>query len=203
MKYLVFFGLIFYSLQVNSEPLPVTIPLNQNVAALTYFTADNQTGCGIRITGETHENLAVNILISVFVSEADSPVAMFKLVVKKIIMRNGQPQLKDGKIEFTSIGKIHQAWLKTDSGIELKSYPNGESAHGDGYMTSIPIANAVELLASIPRAKFMVGFGRIDSKPAELLEFNQPITQSEAAKLSLCMKNLSNEMDKKMVRESL
>lgn len=175
----------------------LVIPLKQNLAALDYSKEGKQTGCGLRITGETGGDLWVNILLSVFIREADAPIGMFKVVVKKISMKNGEPLLQDGKISYSSIGKINQAWIKTDSGIQLQPYANGASSHGDGYMTSLEFSNAMDLLSAIPQARFKVGFNKNENEPDATLEFDQRIAQSEADKLSACMRNLRDAMEEK------
>ena len=213
MKYLYIFLVAIFSahaIGVIADPFSspassrqhLVIPLNQNLAALDYSKEGKQTGCGLRITGEAEGDLWVNILLSVFIREADAPIGMFKVVVKKINMQNGKPVLQDGKISYSSIGKIHQAWIKTDAGVQLQPYANGVSAHGDGYMTSLEFSNAMDLLSTIPQARFKVGFSKSENEPGTTLEFDKRITQSEADKLSACMRNLRGTMEEKKGAES-
>jgi len=171
-----------------------SIPVKQNLAALDYSKDGKQTGCGLRMTAETGGDLWINILLSVFIRESEPPIGMYKVVVKKINMLNGEPVVQDGKISYSSIGKIHQAWLKTDSGIKLQPYTNGASAHGDGFMTSLEFLNAMDLLGTIPQERFKVGYGKNEDEPDEILEFDKHISQEEADKLSVCMRNLRGEM---------
>ena len=202
MKYSYFFLAAFFSTLALADPTPPTIPLNQNLAALDYSKAGKQTGCGLRITGETGGDLWINILLSVFSNEAQAPIGMFKVVVKKITMQNSEPLLQDGKIVYSIIGKINQAWIKTASGVQLQPYANGASAHGDGYMTSLGFSNAVDLLIAIPQASFRVGFSKDENAPDEILEFDQRIGKDEADKLTACMKNLRDAMARKEGGES-
>lgn len=202
MKYLYSFLAAIFSIQAIANPSSPSIPLNQNLSALNYSKEGNQTGCGLRITGEAAGDLWVNILLSVFIREAEPPIGMFKVVVKKINMQNGEPLLQDGKITYSNTGKIRQAWLKTDSGVQLQPYANGASSHGDGYMTSLAFSNAMDLLSSIPQARFKVGFSTSENEPDEILEFDKRIDQEEADKLSTCMRNLKGAMEGKKAGES-
>jgi len=214
MKYLyIFLAAIFssiLSIPALANPPPPSVPLNphlavplkQNLAALDYSKEGKQTGCGLRITGETGGDLWINILLSVFSRETETPLGMFKVVVKKISLENGEAMLQDGKISYSSVGKIHQAWIKTGSGVQLRPYANGASAHGDGYMTSLEFSNAVDLLIAIPQGRFRVGFSKNENEPDEILEFDQRITRDEAGKLTACMRNLRGAMDEKKGGES-
>lgn len=198
MKYLYILWAAVLSAHASAEPSPPAIPLKQNLAALDYARDGRQTGCGLRITGETGGDLWVNILLSVFARGAEAPVGMFKVVVKKINLQNGEPLLRDGKIGYSSIGKIHHAWIIAGTGVRLRPYANGASSHGDGYMTSLEFPNAMELLIAIPQARFQVGFSKNENEPDEILEFDQRITRSEADKLSSCMKNLRDAVEDKI-----
>ena len=107
-----------FSAHVFANPSTPAAQLNQNLVALDYSKDGKQTGCGLRITGEGEGDLWANVLLSVFIKDAEPPLGMFKVVVKKIIMQNGVPLLQDGKISYSSIGKIHRAWIKTDAGVQ-------------------------------------------------------------------------------------
>jgi len=202
MKDLFFLLVVIFSTPTVANPSPPPVPVNQNLAALDYSKAGKQTGCGLRITGETEGDLWINILLSVFIQGSARPIGMFKVVVKKVALQNGEPVLQDGKISYTSIGKIHKAWIKTDSGIQLQPYANGASSHGDGYMTSLEFSNAMDLLIAMPQARFKVGFSHNESEPDEILEFDKRITQDEAGKLSTCMRNLRASLEGKDGGES-
>lgn len=197
MKYLVFLFLALLSAQaLASQPLPV-IPLNQYLAALDYSKKGEQTGCGLRIDGETGDNLWVNVLVSVFIKESGTMFGMFKVFARKINMRNGVPLIQDGKVTYSSIGEIHKGWIKTDSGAQFLAGENGGSPHNEGYMAAMEFDNAIGLLIAIPQTNFRVGFSKKENESEEVFEFNKRITQDEADKLSSCMKNLRDAMEEK------
>lgn len=196
MKYLVFIFWAFLSAHAFASPPLPPIPLNQYLEALGYSREGKQTGCGLRITGDVGNDLWVDVLVSVFVMEPGTLFGMFKVNVKKIVVRYGVPLIKNGKVIYSSIGKIHNGWLKTDTGIQLFAIKNGASQHGDAYMVSIEFDNAIDLLISIPQTNFSVGFAKEDGSE-EVFEFNKRITHEEAGKLSSCMKNLRDTRDEK------
>ena len=183
MKYLVFlFGVFLSSHALASTPLPL-IPQNQYLAALDYFNEGEQSGCGLRITGETRDNLWINALVNVSMKESGALFGMFKVVVKKISRKNG-------KVIYSSAGKIHKGWIKTDSGVQFSSKKNGGGPHNEGYMAPMEFDNAMNLLIAIPQSNFRVGFSKKEDETEEVFEFNGRIPQDEADKLSSCMKNL-------------
>lgn len=190
MKHLIFLIGVFISAHVLAAPPPPVIPLNQYLAVVEYAREGKQTGCGLRATGETENNLWINVLLSVFTGESGDLFGMFKVVVKEINMQNGRPLLQDGRISYSSIGKIHKAWIKTDSGAQPLIYKKGESSHNDGYMASLEFENAMDLLIAISQTNFRVGYSRNEEGPEEVLAFNKRITKGEARKLSACMSNL-------------
>ena len=190
-------------LSAHAHASPPLIPLNQELAAVDYAKEGRQTGCGLRITAETGGDLWINVLLSVFVREAAPPLGMFKVVVKKINIENDKPKLQDGKIIYSSIGQIHRAWIKTASGQQLLPDDSAGATHGDGYMTSTEFMHAMNLLSTILRENFNVGFSREEAGAEEVFEFNQRITPEESGKLTDCMKNLRATMEEKLNRESL
>ena len=192
MKYpgLLLLSLLF-PLAAVAENAPL-IPKQQHLAALDYSTAGKQSGCGLRVTGEAAGDLWINILLSVFIKENAPPVGMFKLVVRKMNMQNGEPVVRDGKIVYEELGRIQRAWLRTGSGVELQPYANGMAQHGDGYMTSLAFSNAMDLLASIPQGKFRTGFSREENGPEQVIEFDRRFAPEEANRLNACMKNLQD-----------
>ena len=190
MRYMIFLMGIFLSAHAFAgPPLPV-IPKNQYLTSVDYAKEGEQTGCGLRITGETGDNLWINVLVSVFTRESGTLYGMFKVVAKKIIMQDGEPLIQDGKVIYSSIGKIHKAWIKTTSGIQPMTHEGGESPHNDGYMAALKFDNAADLLIALPQENFMVGFSKMEDGSEETFEFNKRITPDEANKLSACMKNL-------------
>ncbi len=199
MKYLAFlFGVFLPVHALASPPIP-TIPQNQYLEALYYSRAGQQTGCGLRITGETKDNLWINVLVSVSMKESGALFGIFKLAVKKIIMRNGEPLIQDGKVMYSSIGNIHKGWIKTDSGVQLLATKDAEYFHNDGYMASMEFYKAMELLIAIPQTNFRVGFSKKENGSEEVFEFNQRITQDEADRLSSCMKSLRDAKNVKIL----
>ncbi len=199
MKYLAFlFGVFLPVHALASPPIP-TIPQNQYLEALYYSRAGQQTGCGLRITGETKDNLWINVLVSVSMKESGALFGIFKLAVKKIIMRNGEPLIQDGKVMYSSIGNIHKGWIKTDSGVQLLATKDAEYFHNDGYMASMEFYKAMELLIAIPQTNFRVGFSKKENVSEEVFEFNQRITQDEADRLSSCMKSLRDAKNVKIL----
>jgi len=175
--------------------LPPIIPLHQELTAVNYFREGQQTGCGLRATGEAEENVWLNVLISVFMKETGFTFGIFKVSAKRVMMKNGAPLIQNGRIIYSSIGKIHKAWLTTQSGEQPELYKNGEMQHIDGYMASIKFVSAMDLLAAIPRASFKVGLIQKEGDAGEIYEFDERIEPREANKLLTCMKNLRNTID--------
>ena len=175
--------------------LPPVIPLHQELVAVDYFREGRQSGCGLRITGEAEENVWLNVLISVFLKETGLPFGIFKVSAKKINMKDGAPLLRDGRITYSSMGKIHKAWLKTESGVQPNFYKNGKLLHDDGYMATMEFVSTMDLLVAIPQASFRVGFNRNEDEPEEIFEFNKRINPNEANKLLTCMKNLRSTIE--------
>lgn len=194
------FGILFSVLAFAAPApppsrLPPVIPLHQELVAVDYFREGRQSGCGLRITGEAGENVWLNVLISVFLKETGLTFGIFKISAKKIDMKDGAPLLRDGRLTYSSIGKIHKAWLKTESGAQPDFFKNGELLHNDGYMASMEFVSAMDLLAAIPQASFRVGFIRNKEAPEEIFEFNKRINRNEANKLLTCMKNLRRAIE--------
>lgn len=190
MKYFVFLLGAFLSVQtLAAPPLPVS-PLNQYLAAIDYSKEGGQTGCGLRIDGETRSNLWINVLVSAFIRESGTTFGMFKVFARKIKMRKGVPLIQDGKVTYSSIGRIHKGWIKTDSGAQFFAVNDEGFFHNEGYMAAMEFDNAMNLLVAIPQTNFSVGFSIKDDGSNKVFKFNKRITQDEADKLSSCMKNL-------------
>lgn len=201
MKHILYlFGLLWPVLATSGPAPPLSqlspvIPLHQELVEVEYFREGRQTGCGLRITGEAAENVWLNVLISVFLKETGLAFGIFKVSAKKMNMKDGEPQLQDGRITYTSIGKIHKAWLKTESGVQPNLIKNGELLHEDGYMVSMEFASTMDLLVAIPQASFRVGFNKNEEDAEEKFEFNKRINPNEANKLLTCMKNLRGTIE--------
>ncbi|MES1980918.1 MAG: hypothetical protein V4443_00445 [Pseudomonadota bacterium] len=176
----------------SAEPL---VTSKQELTALDYFKHGRQSGCGIRTTAVAADDRSINVLLSVFSNEAGPPFGMFKVVVRKMI-NNGEP-LQDGKPGYSSIGKIHYAWLKTAGGAELSPNKNETASHGEGYMTSLKFSSAMDMLGAIAQTDFTIGISTDQQAPDTVFAFNQRISQNEAGKLFICMKNLRDALDGK------
>jgi hypothetical protein len=195
MKYWVLlFGVLLSAHALADSSAPV-IPLNQNLAVVDYFGDGRQTGCGLRATGETKDDLWLNVLITVFMKGTGATFGVIKVVARKVNVKDGVPLLQDGKITYANIGKIRKAWIKPDSGKEPLIYKNGESSHSDAYMVSAEFASTVDLLVAISQESFKVGLNRNEDGPDDVFQFDKRLDQSEADKLSVCMKNLRTAME--------
>ncbi|MBI3903749.1 MAG: hypothetical protein HY306_12545 [Nitrosomonadales bacterium] len=182
---------------------PAMVPHNQNLAALAYFGRLGPTGCGVRITGETEDDLWINVVLNVFMRETKEPTAMFKVVVRKVLKKDGIPLLQDGRAVFANLGSIRKAWLETGAGNRLQPATGGEALHGDGYMTSLDFGQAMNLLSEITQAEFRIGFHRGENEADTVFAFNQRMSQTEADTLTSCMKGLREAMEAQKHRNNL
>jgi len=195
MKYSVLFFAVLVSAEAFAATSVPVIPLQQNLTAVEYSTAGRQTGCGLRITGVTSQNLSLNVLITVFMKEAGVTFGVVKVVARNIDLKNDAPLPQDGSATYSSIGQIRNAWIKPDSGSQPLIYQNGKSSHNDAYMVSTEFASTVDLLVAISRENFRVGLNRSDDGPDEVFQFDRRISREEAGKLSVCMNNLRAEIE--------
>ncbi len=182
------------------SPAPV-IPLNQNLAVVDYFSNGQQTGCGLRATGETEDDLWLNVLITVFRKDTGATFGVIKVVARKVNTKDGVPLLKDGKITYANLGKIHKAWIKPDSGKQPLTSKNDGSLHSDAYMVNTEFTSTVELLLAMSQENFKVGLNRNESGPDEIFQFDRRLKEDEAGKLSLCMKNLRTALEENKNKE--
>lgn len=202
MKYwILLFGVLLSAHALADSSTPV-IPLNQNLAVVDYFSDGRQTGCGLRATGETRDDLWLNVLTTVFRKETGATFGVIKVVARKANMKDGAPVLQDGKITYSSLGKIQKAWIKPDSGKQPIIYKNGESSHSDAYMVNTEFASTVDLLLAISQENFKVGLNRNEYGPDEIFQFDKRLGQAEAGKLSACMNNLRAAMEENKNKES-
>jgi len=197
VKYFAFLFCAFLPIQALSNPLPPVVPQNQYLAALDYFRNGEQSGCGLRITGITRDNLWINALVMVSMKESGDLFGVFKVEHKKIVMRDDKPLILDGKVVYSSAGKIYKGWIRTDSGFQFLAGKDGGEQHNDGYMAPMEFYNAINLLIAIQQENFMVGFSKKGDETEEVYEFNERITRSEADKLSSCMKSLKDAREGK------
>ncbi len=192
----------FYS-HASAGTIATTIPLNQNLAAVGYAKNGMQSGCGLRATGSTKDDIWLNVLIDVFMQENGVTFGMFKVVANKVKMKDGAPVMRNGKLVYSSIGKIHKAWIRTDSGKQPVIYKNGESSHSDGYMTSMEFSSTMELLSAIQQNSFLVAYVKNENGIPDVFRFNQKISPLESKKLSICMKNLRDTIEKSLAGKGL
>ena len=208
MKHQVIFLAMLWSAHTYAEPGPaivpsgMAIPKNQNLAVVDYFSGGRPTGCGLRATGETSDDLWLNVLVTVFRKETGATFGVIKVVARKANMKDGAPVLQDGRMTFSDLGKIWKAWIKSDSGKQALVYKNGESSHSDAYMVNTEFASTVELLNAIAREKFQVGLNRNGYGPDQVFQFDKPLIGEEAVKLSVCMNNLRAAIEESRSRES-
>lgn len=202
MKFVsVLFGVLL-SAQAFADSSSPVIPLNQKLEVVDYSSDGRQTGCGLRATGETQDNLWLNVLVTVFKKETGAKFGVIKVVARKVIMNEGAPVQQDRKATFSSLGKIQRAWIKPDSGKQPITYKNGESSHSDAYMVNMEFASTVDLLVAMSQENFKVGLNRNEYGPDEIFQFDKRLSQDETGKLSACMKSLRAEMEENKSKES-
>jgi hypothetical protein len=208
MKYSGFFFGALLSAHAFADTAPPVvphspvIPLNQNLAVVDYFGDGRQTGCGLRATGETKDDLWLNVLITVFMKGTGATFGVIKVVARKVNVKDGVPLLQDGKITYANIGNIRKAWIISYSGKKPLIYKNGESSHGDAYMVSADFSSTVDILVAILQESFKVGLNRNEDGPDEVFQFDKQLGQNEAYKLSVCMKNLRTAMEENKSKEN-
>ncbi|MGA7748910.1 MAG: hypothetical protein WCA63_02060 [Gallionella sp.] len=208
MKYLVLFLVALSSAHAYADPAPsiipsgMAIPQNQNLAVVDYFSDGRQTGCGLRATGETRDDLWLNVLITVFRKETGATFGVIKVVARQANIKDGAPVLQDGKMTFSDLGKIKKAWIKSDTGKQAMVFKNGESSHSDAYMVNTEFASTVDLLVAISQENFKVGLNRNGYGPDQIFQFDKPLVKEEAGKLSVCMNNLRAAIEENKRKES-
>jgi len=194
-------GMLISAHAIAGSPDPV-IPLNQKLEVVDYSDNGRQSGCGLRATGNTKDDVWLNVLITVFMKETGSEFGVVKVVARKVNTKDGVPLLQDGKITYSNLGNIRKAWIKSYSGKEPLIYKNGESSHGDAYMVTADFSSTVDLLVAILQESFRVGLNRNTTGPDEVFQFDKQLGQDEAYKLSFCMKNLKTAIDESKSKES-
>ena len=200
-NWILLFGVLLSARALADSSTPA-VPLNQNLAVVDYFSNGRQTGCGLRATGETKDDLWLNVLITVFRKETGATFGVIKVVARKVNTKDGVPLLKDGKITYADIGNIRKAWIKPESGKEPQINKNGESSHGDAYMVDTEFVGTVDLLVAMSRENFKVGLNRNEHEPDEIFQFDKRLDQDEANKLSICMKNLRAAIEESKSKQS-
>ncbi len=173
------------------------IPQNQRLAVVEYTRSGEQSGCGLRATGNIPDGLHVDVLLNVFAEEARGRFGMFKMVARKASQPDGALHPEDGR-SGAVIGKIRKAWLKTASGMKTVIREGLDSPHNDGYMARLEFDNAAKLLAEIAQADFRVMYSMEGDSAENALMFNRRISPGEARKLTLCMKRLRQASGSRM-----
>ena len=198
--------LVFFAQTAAAAPndilIPSVIPLKQNLASVEYFNSGRQSGCGLRITGETRDDIWLNVLITVFLKDTGDTFGAVKIVARKVEMENGKPLYRNGRITYLDMGKIRRAWIKPDSRELPVVYETGGPSHSDAYMATVEFAGTMDLLVSISRESFKVGINRGAGKLEEIYQFDQRIGQDEAGNLSVCMNNLRSEIEESKSRKT-
>jgi len=179
----------------NDILIPSVVPLNQNLTKVEYFKGGRQSGCGLRITGETRDNIWLNVLITVFMKEPGVKFGVAKIVARKVEMEGGKPLLRDGRISYLDIGNIQSAWIKPDTEELPTTYESGGPSHTDAYMATVEFASTMDLLVAISQQSFKVGLNRGGGRLDEIYQFDKGIGRDEAGKLSVCMKNLRSAIE--------
>lgn len=190
MNYLILLASLLLPARALAASTAPAVLQSQYLAAIEYAKGGEPTGCGLRATGETGTGLWADVLLNVFARGPGERFGMFKVVVRKINLRDGEPVLRDGRITYSSIGKIHKARMKTGNGTKTAIGEGLDSPHNDGYMARLEFDNAIALLAEMPQADFRVAYSTESGGPEETIEFNRRITPGEARKLSACMSKL-------------
>jgi hypothetical protein len=180
-------AMLLSTLAFADTPPAETLP-EQDLMAVEYPGSGR---CGLRAIGIAQDQLWINVLITAFFVDSKAPFGMFKVVARKIDMENGVPEVEGGKIKRSSIGRIYDAWIKTESGEQLLFYKGQESPHDDGYMSPVDFNSAVILMEAIPHMNFKVGFSRRKGGPSEVYEFNKRMVEGDVQKLSACLKSLA------------
>jgi hypothetical protein len=210
VNYIGFLFFVLLPFLAYAEPTPpiypplsvAEIPQKQNLEAVDYSSGGRQTGCGLRATGVTKDDMWLNVLITVFRKETGTTFGVIKVVARKANMKDGAPVLQDGKMTFSELGKIQKAWIRSDSGKQAFVYKNGESLHSDAYMVNTEFASTLDLLVAISQENFTVGLNRNESGPDQIFQFDKRPERDGAGKLSACMNNLRAAIEESKSRES-
>ncbi len=190
-----YFALLWPITVCSAQPTPV-IPQSQNLVAVVYFAGGNQTGCGLRATGVVNGEVWLNVLINVSLPESGVIFGMLKVDAKRVNRKDGEILFKDDRVNYSSAGRIDNAWIRTDSGVQPVYYKGSESRHGDGYIIKMESGSTMDLLAEIAQASFKVGISNHTRKTEEIYQFDDRIEQSEVEELVTCMRNLRGEFVK-------
>lgn len=196
MKYwLAFFCILsFGSANADSSasiiPSGMQTPRNQKLDVVDYFNDGQQTGCGLRATGEASDDLWLNILVTIFHKRTGVTFGVIKVVARKAVTENGVPVLKNGEMTFIDQGRISKAWIESESGKQAMVYRNGQSRHSDAYMVNTEFDSTSDLLLAISQEPFKVGINRNGFGPDEIFQFHEPLDAAKVRKLLACINSL-------------
>ncbi len=182
-------GMLLFVHAYADANTPNTV-LNQKLSVVDYASEGRQTGCGLRATGETGDNLNLNVLVTVFRKDTGATFGVIKVVARKTLMKDGVPVLQDGRPVIVNLGAIQHAWIKPDSGRQPMMDKSAQSSHNDAYMVNTEFSGTVDLLVEMSQQNFRVGLNRNDQEPDQVFQFDQRLSRDESGKLSVCMNNL-------------
>jgi hypothetical protein len=177
---------------IAATPAVIT-PATQNMIAVQYASGGKQSGCGIRATGVTEQNLSLNILITVFLKDTGAKFGVVKVVARNVDPESGTAQ--DGDVTSRTLGKIRKAWIKPDAASPPRVFENGQALHNDAYMVTTEFVSTMDLIVAMSQANFRVGLNRTGAGADEVFQFNKRISADEALKLSACMNNLRSAIE--------
>ena len=180
----------------------LVVPKNQKLVSVEYSSNGRQTGCGLRATGETENGLSLNVLITVFSKETGATFGVVKVVARQIQMKDGVPQMEDGRIVYDDLGKIDHAWVATESGKRPFVYKDGEMSHADAYMINTEFASTLDFMAAMLQERFKVGLNRKTDGPDQVFRFDVYLPPAEGSRFSACIEKLRAELDAHEHKES-
>ena len=190
------------SAHVFADNAGLIVPKNQKLVSVEYSNNGRQTGCGLRATGETGDGLSLNVLITVFSKETGATFGVVKVVARQMQIKDGVPQMEDGRIVYADLGKIDHAWVATESGKRPFVYKDGEMSHADAYMINTEFASTLDFMAAMLQERFNVGLNRKPDSPDQVFRFDVYLPHDEGSRFSQCIGNLRAEMDSKKRGES-
>lgn len=200
MKLLLLFLVALFSSASLAGTSAVVTPIVQNLAAVEYSSSGKQSGCGLRATGITQQNLSLNILITVFLKSSGATFGVVKVVARNVDPEKGIAQ--DGDTTYKTLGKIRKAWIKPDAASPPRVFKDGQSLHNDAYMVTTEFTGTMELIGAMTRANFRVGLNRTGSGTDDVFQFNQRIMPDEESRLSVCMSNLRSAIEESKTSKS-
>ena len=138
----------------GNVPSGMAIPQNQNLVAVEYFSEGQPTGCGLRATGETRDDLWLNVSDHRVPERHRRDIRCHQGGCQEGKHERWRPCAAGRQDDFSDLGKIHKAWIKSDSGRQALVYKNGESSHSDAYMVNTEFASTVDMLNAMAQERF-------------------------------------------------